>query len=116
MAGKEQVIFTDKAELILLLKAIAGREPRNVAAENVRRISFDYAKGGLFRKQMRRITVVAKGVGTVEYDESAHRKFFDTYVTDLREFATENNVAFFDFPDAQGSRERDGQKTDGRFL
>ena len=101
MAVNEQVIFTDKAEMILLLKARVGREPRNIEAENIQRISFGYVKGGLFRKQMRQITIVAKGVGTIEYDESTHKKFFDSYVTNLRKFAKENNVTFFDFPDAQ---------------
>ena len=101
MAVTEQVIFTDKAEMILLLKARVGREPRNIEAENIQNISFRYVKGGLFKKQMRQITIVAKGVGTIEYDESTHKKYFDSYIENLRKFAKENNVTFYDFPDAK---------------
>jgi hypothetical protein len=99
MAVKEKVILTDKAEMILLLKARVGREPRNINAESIQRIQFGYAKGGLFRKEFRQITIVAKGVGTIEYDEPTHKKYFDTYLTELRQFAKENNVTFADFPE-----------------
>ena len=97
MSVREQVIFTDKAELILLLKARVGREPRNIAADQVQSIRFSKVKGGLFKKEMRQITIVAKGVGTIEYDESTHKQYFDSYVENLRKFAKENNVTFYDF-------------------
>jgi hypothetical protein len=98
---REQVIFAEGAELILLLKANVGRTPYNVEAQNVQSIVFSYVKGGLFsKKPLRRIAIVVKNFSTVEYDEKSHKKYFDTYVELLRDFAHRNNVTFQDFPNS----------------
>ena len=100
--AKQQVIFTDKKELILLLKTGTGREPTNLISDQIQHIRFSYVKNGLIglltgKKWMRRITVVAKGL-TVQFDESDHKAFFETYLTDLRDFCKRNYVTLDDFP------------------
>lgn len=101
--AKEQVIFTDGNELTLLLKGKVGRDPYNIHAENVQRISFGYTCDGFWNKlkhrNVRTITVICKGIGTVQFDETAHKQFFEGYLTDLREYCKSNHVTFYDFPE-----------------
>ena len=98
----QQVIYTDGRELSLLLKTGTGREPVNYISDQVQHITFSYINGGLLskllRKKERRISVVVKGL-TVEFDEHAHRQWFDSYVNDLRDYCKRNNVMFGDFPE-----------------
>ena len=98
----KQVIYTDGRELILLLKTGTGREPVNYVSDQVQHITFSYINGGLrskfLRKKERRITVAVKGL-TVEFDEHAHRQWFDSYVEDLRDYCRRNRVMIADFPE-----------------
>ena len=98
----KQVIYTDGKELILLLKTGTGREPVNYLSDQVQHISFSCIQGGLIckllKKKERRITVVVKGL-TVQFDEHAHRQWFDAYVEDLRDYCKRNHVTFVDFQD-----------------
>jgi len=96
-----QYIFTDANELILLLKGKAGRESHIFNAADVQRISFSRASGkllGVIPVSTRRITIICKKLGTVEFDETRHKQFFETYLTLLRRFCAENRVTFYDFP------------------
>lgn len=99
----KQVIFTDGNELILLLKATGGRQPFNFSGGDIQRISFGRCKGGflfgLIPNKNRRITIVAKKVGTIEFDENKHRQYFDSYLEALRKFCLDNKVTFQDFPE-----------------
>ena len=102
MASK-QVIFTDKKELILLLKTGTGREPVNYISDNIQHISFGYVQADLIhrllgKKWERRITIVVKGL-TVHFDEFSHKQYFDTYVEDLRAYCKRNYVTLNDFPE-----------------
>ena len=102
MASK-QVIYTDKKELILLLKTGTGREPRNFISDEIQHISFGYVRCGFLRQLLgkrweRRITVVVKKL-TVQYYEHSHKKFFDRYVEELRDFCKRNYVTLNDFPE-----------------
>ncbi len=97
--ARQQVIFTDGDELVLLLKGKGGREPHIVNADNVQRISFGYAQSALqklLNKQSRQIMVIVKGLGTITYDEKKHKGFFDGYLTSLREYCRQNHVTFYD--------------------
>jgi len=98
----KQYIFSDANELILLLKGKAGRESHIFNCTDVQRVSFANFTAkklfGIIRKPARRITIVCKGVGPIEFDEPNHQQFFDGYLTDLRKFCKENRVTFYDFP------------------
>ena len=98
-----QVIYTDSAELILLLKGNAGRENHSIKAADIQRVSFSNVEVsklfGLIKSQTRRITVICKKLGTIEFDETRHKEFFETYLTDLRQFCHNNHVTFYDFAD-----------------
>lgn len=97
----QQYIFTDGPELNLLLKGKTRRESYLLGAADVRRISFSVADSellfGLIKKKVRRITIIGKGIGTVEFDEPRHKAFFETYITDLRAYCKANRVTFYDF-------------------
>lgn len=99
----QQVIFTDANELVLLLKGKDGRESKILNAPSVQRISFSNAMDeklfGLIKTPIRRITVVVNGLGTIEFDENRHKKYFDEYLTMLRKYCAENRVTFYDFPE-----------------
>ena len=99
----EQYIFADANELVLLLKGKGGRESHLINASDIRRISFGSApKKLLFIPvgKTRRITIIVKSMGTVEFDESKHKEHFETYLGILRAFCKENHVTFYDFPKA----------------
>lgn len=100
--AKEEVIFTDGKELNLLLKGNAGRESHIFTSSDVQRVSFSHYKArklfGLVAYDARRITIIAKGLGTVEFDEPKHKQFFESYLTSLRAFCKANSVTFYDFP------------------
>ena len=87
---------------MLLLKAKGGREPHIIHPENIQRISFGYAQSTLdrlFGKSFRRITIIAKGLGTIYFDEPRHKEFFETYLQDLQPYAVRNRITFYNFPD-----------------
>lgn len=98
----KEVIFADANELVLLLKGKAGRESHIFNCTDVQRISFsnytDKKLFGLIRKSARRITIVCKGIGPIEFDELKHLTYFEGYLELLRKFAKENRVTFYDFP------------------
>lgn len=97
---KQQVIFADGNELVLLLKGKGGREPHMLQAESVQRISFGYVPNFFTKfnhKYIRAITVVAKGLGTIVYEETRHKNFFETYIPMLRDYCKRNHVTFYDF-------------------
>lgn len=98
----QQYIFTDANELVLLLKGKGGRESHLINCADIRRISFGTApKKFLFVPvgATRRITIIVKSMGTIEFDESKHKEHFETYLTILRAYCKENHVTFYDFPD-----------------
>jgi len=102
MSTRKQVIFTDGAELILLLKGQAGREPYNFNADKVQSVFFGYEDGKLLKlilRKNRRITVSVPKLGAIQFDERRHKKYFDQYLDMLREYCTKNKVTFHDFPD-----------------
>lgn len=99
----QQYIFTDANELVLLIKNGNRRESRIFNSTDVQRISFSRFTEkkflGLKTVSGRRITIVCKGLGPVEFDEPAHKEFFEEYLSLLRKFSRENRVTFFDFPE-----------------
>jgi len=97
----QQYIFADANELVLLLKGKGGLESHIVNCADIRRISFGPArKKFLFLPvgQTRRITIIIKTLGTVEFDEYKHKEYFETYLAILRAYCRENRVTFYDFP------------------
>lgn len=98
----QQYIFTDANELVLLLKNGNRRESRIFNCTDVQRVSFSrFTEKKLFGLKTvsgRRITIVCKGLGPVEFDEPSHKEFFEEYLTLLRAYCRENRVTFFDFP------------------
>lgn len=97
----KQYIFTDANELVLLLKGQAERVSHVLNSTDVQRVSFSYYMDrflGIVPLKGRRITIVGKGIGTVEFDEIRHHKFFDNYLDMLRKWCQENRVTFYDFP------------------
>jgi len=104
MATKQQVIFTDGAELILLLKGDGGREPHNFLANKVQSVFFGYEESKfvkLFTKKIRRITITVPRIGPIQFDERNHPKYFEKYLKMMRDYCSANNVTFHDFPDKQ---------------
>jgi len=102
MATRQQVIFTEGAELILLLKGNAGRESYNFPADKVQSVFFGYEDSKfvkLFTKKIRRITITVGRFGPVMFDERRHPKYFDQYIEMMKKFCAENKVTFHDFPD-----------------
>lgn len=99
----EQYIFTDANELVLLLKGQAERVSHVFNCADVQRVSFSYyseKKLWVIPVKGRRITIVCKKIGSVEFDEHRHREFFDRYLDMLRKWCGENKVTFYDFPQA----------------
>lgn len=104
MATKEKVIFTDGAEIILLLPGRAGRESHIFQAEEISNVRFGYTQGLLekiMKKVSRSVYVTIKGLGSVEFSEKKHKANFDGYIDDLRAYCKKNHVTFQDFPDAK---------------
>ena len=100
--AKQQYIYTDANELILLVKMGSKRESRIFNAPEIQRVSFtrftEKKLLGLKTVSGRRITIVCKGLGNVSYDEPDNKEFFEEYLTMLRKYCYENRVTFFDFP------------------
>ncbi|MDO4740550.1 MAG: hypothetical protein Q4A66_07790 [Eubacteriales bacterium] len=99
----QQYIFTDANELVLLLKGKGGRESHVINSADIRRISFDTAPKKLLFFPVgstRRIVIIVKTLGTVEFYESKHKEYFETYLDLLRAFCKENRVTFYDFANA----------------
>lgn len=99
----EQYIFADANELVLILKGQGGRESHIINCADIQRVSFGAApKKFLFfpNGTTRRITIIVKKMGTIEFDECRHQEFFPQYLDILRKFCAENRVTFYDFPNA----------------
>lgn len=97
----QQYIFADANELVLILKGKGGRESHIINCADIRRISFGSAKKKLLFFPIgttRRITIIVKSMGTIEFDESKHKEYFETYLGILRTYCKENHVTFYDFP------------------
>lgn len=98
----EQYIFTDGNELVLLLKGQAERVSHVFKSEDVQRISFSHfseKKFWVIPVKGRRITIICKKIGSVEFDETRHRAFFEQYLDMLRKWCQANRVTFYDFQD-----------------
>ncbi len=103
MAVKEQVIYTEDNELILLLKGPtgSGRQPQNIPANRVQSVFFGYSDDKLkmlLTGKKRRITVTVPKLGAIEFDEYRHSKYFEQYLQMLKTFCEKYNVTFNDFP------------------
>lgn len=99
----QQYIFADANELVLLLKGQGGRESHVINCADIQRVSFGTApRKFLFIPvgRTRRITIIVKKMGTIEFDECKHKEFFPQYLEILRAFCAENRVTFYDFPRA----------------
>ncbi len=98
--AKEQYIFADANELVLILKGKGGRESHIINCADIQRISFGEADQkflGIPVGKTRRITIIVKKMGTIEFDECRHTQFFPQYLDILRAYCAENRVTFYDF-------------------
>ena len=101
---KQQVIFADANELILLLKGNVGRESHIVNCKDIQRVSFSRVTNtrlfGIVKIEERQITIICKSLGgTIQFDEHRHMEHFEEYLEILRRFCAENHVTFYDFPE-----------------
>jgi len=97
----EQYIFTEANELVLLLKGQAERVSHVFNSADVQRVSFSHYEEKrlwVIPVKGRRITIICKKLGSVEFDENRHRAFFEQYLSMLRKWCQENKVTFYDFP------------------
>lgn len=95
----QQVIYTDANEINMLLKGRAGRESFLQTKSQIQSISFISAdKFKLWKVIPRgRAIKIACSLGDITFKEFQHKKYFELYLTMLRDYCHENRVTFHDF-------------------